>query len=351
METLGTFIKEKRLALQLRTVDIANALNINQALISKYENDKRLPTKSQVEQLSKILQTDKNELLVLFTKALILKYISNDEISLKALNLVQEEIKDSFKTKKVVYNSSLKTVLKKIDALKEKLQKHKHLDSFRISEALEMEYTFESNRIEGNTLTLQETDMVINEGLTISGKSMREHLEAINHNDAINYIKDIIKKDIPISEKVILQIHNLILRGISAKHAGEYRNVQVTTKGSQHKPPEAFLVPKQMEDLFIWYEINKEILHPVVLAAEMHLRLSSIHPFIDGNGRTSRLLMNLILIKHGYVIANIKGEGDSRMAYFKSLENFQSKNKADDFLLLIANCEENDLKKHLSILQ
>jgi len=351
MKTLGTFIKEKRLALQLRTIDVANALNINQALISKYENDKRLPTKNQIEKLAQILQTDEEELLVLFTKAQILKYISNDEISLKALNLVQEEIKDSYKTKKVVYNRTLKAVLKKIDAFKEKLQEYRHLDSFRITEALEMEYTFESNKIEGNTLTLQETDLVINEGLTISGKSMREHLEAINHSDAINYIKDIVKKDIPITEKVVLQIHNLILRGISAKYAGEYRNVQVMIKGSLHTPPQAYLVPKQMEDLFLWYDINKTILHPVVLAAEMHLRLVTIHPFIDGNGRTSRLLMNLILLKHGYVIANIKGDLNSRMAYYKSLENYQTKNKADDFLLLVANYEERDLQKYLNILQ
>lgn len=351
MKSLGKFIKEKRLALKLRTLDIATALNINQALISKYENDKRLPTKSQIEKLAEILQTDKDELLVLFTKAQILKYISNDEISLKALNLVQEEIKDSYKTNKVVYNSSLKAVLKKIDTLKAKVQKLRHLDSYRITEALEMEYTFESNKIEGNTLTLQETDMVINEGLTISGKSMREHLEAINHSDAINYIKDIIKKDILITEKVVLQIHNLILRGISAEYAGKYRNVQVMIKGSEYTPPQAYLVPKQMEDLFIWYDINKEILHPVVLAAEMHLRLVTIHPFIDGNGRTSRLLMNLILLKHGYVIANIKGDYDSRMAYYKSLELFQTQNKSDDFILLVANCEEADLQKYLSILQ
>ena len=351
MKSLGTYIKEKRLAQKLRTIDVANALDINQALISKYENDKRLPTKNQIIQLAKILQTNEEELLVLFTKTQILKYIENDDISLKALNLVQEELKDSYQTKKAVYSSSLKAVLKKIDTLREKLQEVRHLDSFRITEALEMEYTFESNKIEGNTLTLQETDLVINEGLTISGKSMREHLEAINHSDAINYIKDIIKKDIPISEKVVLQIHNLILRGISAKYAGEYRNVQVMIKGSQHTPPQAFLVPKQMEDLFIWYDINKATLHPVVLAAEMHLRLVTIHPFIDGNGRTSRLLMNLILLKHGYVIANIKGDFESRMAYYKSLELFQTQNKSDDFMLLVAKCEEADLEKYLSILQ
>ena len=178
-----------------------------------------------------------------------------------------------------------------------------------------MEYTFESNRIEGNTLTLKETDLVINKGITISGKSMREHLEAIYHKEAVEYLKHLIEKKTKVTERDILQLHNLILRGIDSKNAGLYRKVQVMIKGSRHLPPQPFLVAKQMEEMFEWYALNKNRLHPVVLAAEMSERFVIIHPFIDGNGRTSRLLMNLILLKNEYVIANIKGDNESRMNY------------------------------------
>lgn len=100
--------------------------------------------------------------------------------------------------------------------------------------------------------------------------------------------------------------------------------VQVYIKGSKHIPPQPYMVQKEMEDYFIWYEKNKTRLHPLVLAAEMHEKLVSIHPFIDGNGRTARLIMNLILLKTGYVIANIKGDAENRLKYYESLEKAQA---------------------------
>jgi Fic family protein len=215
---------------------------------------------------------------------------------------------------------------------------------------LELEYTFESNRIEGNTLTLKETDLVINEGITISGKSMREHLEAINHQDAVLFLKDLVDKNIELKERDLLQLHNLVLRGIDAENAGKYRTVQVMIKGSQHMPPPPFLVAKQMEDVFLWYQLNKNKLHPVVLAAEMSEKIVTIHPFIDGNGRTSRLWMNLILLKHGYVIANIKGDHSNRLCYYDALEMARVDVKKNTFIEFIAKVELEALKRYLNIL-
>ena len=156
----------------------------------------------------------------------------------------------------------------------------RHLDSYKIVQALELEYTFESNKIEGNTFTLRETDLVIYAGLTIFGKSISEHLGAINHQDAIGYSKFLIEKNTNLNEREVLSIHNLILRGIDPEDAGRYRKVQIMIKGSTHLPPQPFLITKKMEDFFIWYEMNKKQLHPVILAAEMHERLETIHPFI-----------------------------------------------------------------------
>jgi Fic family protein len=199
-------------------------------------------------------------------------------------------------------------------------------------------------------MTLRETDLVINEGLTISGKSMREHLETINHQEAIAYIKQLIERNTLLNEREVLCIHNLILRGINPEDAGKYRKVQVMIKGSSHLPPQPFMVAKEMEDFFIWYETNKKRLHPVILAAELHERLVTIHPFIDGNGRSSRLVMNLILLQHGYVIANIKGDYDNRMQYYNALEVAQTKNNKDDFLMFIAQIEKESLERYLSII-
>jgi Fic family protein len=264
--------------------------------------------------------------------------------------MVREEMENSYVTVKKSLSKNLLLILNEIDVLKLKLDKFRQFDSYRIAQALELEYTFESNRIEGNTLTLRETDLVINEGLTISGKSMREHLEAINHQEAIGYIKHLIEKNTTLNEREVLSIHNLILRGINPEDAGRYRKVQVMIKGSSFMPPQPFLVAKEMEDFFIWYETHKNSLHPIVLAAELHERLVTIHPFIDGNGRTSRLVMNLILLQNGYVIANIKGDYDNRMQYYNALETAQTKNNKEDFLLFVAQIEKESLVRYLEII-
>ena len=157
-------------------------------------------------------------------------------------------------------------------------------------------------------------------------------------------------KNNSLNERDLLSIHNLILRGIIPEDAGRYRKVQVMLQGSSHMPPQPLMVPQEMEEYFIWYEINKNKLHPVILAAEMHERLVTIHPFIDGNGRTSRLVMNLILMQKGYLIANIKGDYENRMQYYQSLETAQIKKDKEDFLFFIAKIEKESLERYISII-
>jgi Fic family protein/DNA-binding XRE family transcriptional regulator len=347
---MKNLLKNARENKGLKTREVAQLLGIDQALISKFENGTRKPTKEQIKKLASLLEIDFEELMIAWLKEKILYEIGQDEFAMKAMNMVCEELQNSYVTIKKSISKNLLSILNEIDILKSKLDQFRQFDSYRIAQALELEYTFESNRIEGNTLTLRETDLVINEGLTISGKSMREHLEAINHQEAIAYIKHLIEKNTFLNEREVLSIHNLILRGINPDDAGRYRRVQVMIKGSSFMPPQPFLVSKEMEDFFIWYETNKKGLHPVILAAELHERLVTIHPFIDGNGRTSRLVMNLILLQHGYVIANIKGDYDTRMKYYNSLETAQTKNTKEDFLLFIAQIEKESLKRYLEII-
>lgn len=214
-----------------------------------------------------------------------------------------------------------------------------------------IEYTYESNRIEGNTLTLQETELVVNKGVTISGKSMREHLEAINHAEAIDYIKEFAKSDIEISERTIKEIHALVLHGINRENAECYRTVPVLISGSRHIPPQPYLIGKQMEDFILKFQqMEEQGIHPVLVAAYLHDELVKIHPFIDGNGRTSRLLMNLYLLRHGYTLVNLKGSNEEKIAYYTALEASHVDNNPEAFQKLVTEMEAESLKQYLAIL-
>ena len=251
-------------------------------------------------------------------------------------------------------SEDINVLLKEVDVQKEQLSALRPLPEEalkKIQDALDIEYTYESNRIEGNTLTLQETALVVNEGVTISGKSMREHLEAINHAEAISYIKDIAKQDIEISERTIKEIHALILHGIDSENAGRYRTVPVMISGSTHMPPQPYLIEKQMEDFILRFkQMEAEKVHPVLIAAYLHDELVRIHPFIDGNGRTSRLLMNLYLLRHGYVIITLKGSNDAKVNYYKALEMSHTEQLPEDFQKLVIEAEIAALQKYLSIM-
>jgi len=344
-------IKELREEKKLLIREVASATHIDQSLLSKFENGERLPTKQQLLSLISFYEADYNEMLILWLSDKLLSVIDEEEdLLINAFQVAEEKVKYRRISKSEIldiYQDKLST----IDSLLQQLQGLRETDSYRIVEALDLEYTCESNRIEGSTLTIKETDLVIIEGLTISGKTMREHLEAINHHEAILYIKDIIRNKLQLNERTLLDIHSIILRNIDRENAGRYRMVQVYIKGSKHIPPQPYMVQKEMEDYFIWYEKNKNRLHPVLLAAEMHERLVSIHPFIDGNGRTARLVMNLILLKSGYVIANIKGDAENRLKYYECLEKVQVFGEKKDFINFILDTEKSCLERYIEILR
>lgn len=344
-------LKEARIKQGFKLREVAQQLGVDQALVSKFESGDRIPTEEQLQKLALILSISFDQLAVLWLRQKIMKEIGYNQsaYALQAVNMVMEDLMIYNSKHARDYSASLSSLLAEIDQLKTRLDQIRHLDNHRIAQALELEYTFESNRIEGNTLTLRETDLVINEGLTVSGKSLKEHLEAINHQDAIVLMKDLVSLSTPFNERELLSIHNLILRGIYPEEAGRFRRVPVMIKGSAHTPPEPFLLRTQMDDYFSWYQQNYQRLHPVVLAAEMHEKLVTIHPFIDGNGRTARLVMNLILLRHGYVIANIKGDFDTRMSYYNSLEAVQTHASKESFVLFAAQVEKKSLERYLSV--
>ena len=251
-------------------------------------------------------------------------------------------------------NTPLQTLLHDCDTLKTRLSELRPLPTEalkKIEEAFAIEYTYESNRIEGNTLTLQETELVVNEGITIAGKSMREHLEAINHAEAIDYIKDFAQSDIEISERTIKEIHALVLHGINRDNAGRYRTVPVMISGSTHVPPQPYLIEPQMEAFMGRFaEMERKKVHPVLIAAYLHDELVHIHPFIDGNGRTSRLLMNLYLLRNGFTLVAFKGSNEEKIRYYKALEASHTENNPLDFQTVVAQAEVDSLRRYLSVL-
>jgi Fic family protein len=235
---------------------------------------------------------------------------------------------------------TLQLVLAQLDELKQCLDSFRPLNPQQLEKLLEawdIQYTYESNRIEGNSLTLRETQLVVAKRMTLKGKSIDEHLEARNHQEAIYYIRDLAAQGTVLSEYIINSIHNIVLGGIDPHNAGRYRSVDVVISGANHTPPQPYMVKKHMENIFLWYDENKRVLHPVLLAAKMHEKIVTVHPWIDGNGRTCRLIMNLILMQHGYPIARISGDDGAREQYYEALDAAQTGALSDLFEQLIAH--------------
>jgi Fic family protein len=170
----------------------------------------------------------------------------------------------------------------------------------RLREQILVEWIYNSNAIEGSTVTLQETRLILETGLTIGGKTLREHFEVTNHRDAIQYVEQFVTRSEALTPFHVRQIHKLVLSQIDDASAGNYRATQVRIAGAGHVPPESWEVPVRMKEWGKWLAQAEENTHPVILAALAHHRLVEIHPFVDGNGRTARLVMNLLLMKHGY---------------------------------------------------
>src|SRR3989344_5908078 len=215
-----------------------------------------------------------------------------------------------------------------------------------LNEWFRIELTYTSNAIEGNTLTRQETALVVEEGITVEGKSIQEHLEAINHAKSFDFIqKNLVqKKRTDITHQDILGIHRMILQKINDTDAGRYRTVAVRLRGSQTILPNPLKVSELMEEFIQWLNGNNTD-HPVKIAADAHYKLVTIHPFVDGNGRTARLLMNLLLMQVGYPSAIIRKE--DRSAYINSLEKGQTGGTLDDYYSVIYEAVDRSLDIYL----
>ncbi|MBN8681647.1 MAG: Fic family protein [Chitinophagales bacterium] len=186
----------------------------------------------------------------------------------------------------------------------------------KLREHFRTHHIYHSSGIEGNRLTLQETSLVLKEGIDITGKPLKDSIEVKNLGIAFDFLHESVDQDVEITENYLKQLHSLIIGDNPSLNPGDYRNIGVLITGSEHKPPEPFEVPIRMRELFEWMKANKDE-NPIIVAAIAHHELVKIHPFKDGNGRTARLLLNLILLKNGFPICNIKRS--ERPDYYNAL--------------------------------
>lgn len=226
----------------------------------------------------------------------------------------------------------------------------------RLRERFEVEMTYNSNAIEGNTLTLKETFMVIQQGLTVKGKPLKDHLEAKNHKDALDFLYDLIEHEsnITISEQLVKNLHSLVIQDINRSIAGQYRKVDVFITGTDHTPPSTFEVPQKMKELTEWMKSNQRKLNIVEFSALLHHKFVHIHPFADGNGRTGRLLMNVFLMNYGLpmtiILKNDRGKYYRALALAdagkpKTLVNFVGQAVLRSLNIYLDSLTESDKKE------
>lgn len=239
-------------------------------------------------------------------------------------------------------------ILDMIDRKKAELDAARPLtegEAERLAEKFIVEYTYNSNAIEGNTLTLRETDLVL-KGLTVSQKPLKDHLEAVGHKEAFEFVSELVKKREPLTESLIKQIHFLVLAD-KRDDRGVYRRVPVRIMGAAHTPSQPYLIPPEMERILKSYAESEERL--ITKLARFHIEFESVHPFIDGNGRTGRLLVNFELMKAGYPPIDIKFA--DRAAYYAAFDDYHKTRKITAMEKLFAKYENEKLDMYLKLLR
>jgi len=238
-----------------------------------------------------------------------------------------------------------------IDKLMGRINKYRPLTSGevkRLRDEFLIDFTYNSNAIEGNTLTLQETALVLQEGITIGEKPLKEHLEAIGHKEAFYYVEELVKSKMDLSEKVIKDIHSIVLMD-KPQDKGVYRRIPVIIQGAIHKPPQPYLVPVKMEQLTRDYKTWQNEMHIIKCISLFHLKFEGVHPFIDGNGRTGRLVLNLELMKKGYHPINIKFK--DRRRYYDCFADYFEHKTPDKMVKMVEEYLEEELKKYIFVLE
>lgn len=248
-------------------------------------------------------------------------------------------------------------ILNQLTQLKEQVDQYRPLSQIQVEQLeaqIRYEHVWSSNAIEGNTLSKYETTSILQTGLTVHGKPIKDVLETLDLNAAYNYMQDLASHQQPLFQQIIRDLNRFVTTKTAADYssAGEYRAINVRPNGLEDHPyVDPFDIRPAMTDLIDWTNTAKNRLHPVIYAANLHQKFVSIHPFADGNGRTARLLMNLALTEAGYPVINIQPDKTSRDAYMDALEVSRRTGNLDSFEMIIATYSKHTLEQRVKTLQ
>ncbi|MCF6142005.1 helix-turn-helix domain-containing protein [Flavobacterium sp. K77] len=312
-------LKLARVQKGLKTREVAQLLGIDQALISKFETGNRKPTKDQLVKLAHLLEIDIEKIVILWLKDKILNEINNEEWAMQALQLAQQELQVITKPKKFEPSKILLRLLDEVTSLKNDLSTISHFDRYRISKTLEIELTYESNRTAGNSMGLEETDLIINKGHTISGKSMREHLEVINQHEALAYLRDLAQNNTVIISKELHTLYQLLIRGILSDATENQTNES----------------NKELESFFTWFESQKNELHPMIFAVQTYQKLRRLSVFDIENEKMACLVTNYLFLLNGYTL----------LPTIQTLLNASNSSEEENYIAVI-NEQKNILKRY-----
>lgn len=353
MNKIGLQLKQKRRERKLSMRDVAAITGIDPALISKMEGGDRLPTEKQIDTLADLYQLNSRKVKVYWLAEKLFRQLVAEPAALEALTLARgriEKIQQEQVVKIPGLTPEIKEKIAKVDFTRRLLDKRQTLEEEQ-REIMEREFMeefiHESNRLADSELNLQETRAILQKGTVAAGKSLQEHLAVINHREAIFYVKDLIEEEKDLNSKVLLELHTILRRGMDREGVGEYRKNTPIDDDRLYQLPPHQKVEKLIRKYLQYYHEQEGKIHPVLLAAIMHQRLMKIQPFSEGNGRMARLLMNFILLRHGYTIVTIKGDSFSRGVYERALEKSHLDSESDTFFHLIADATVESLRNHL----
>lgn len=315
MEQLAHLLKFKRKALNIRSVDLAKALGIDQALISKYENGKRLPTKNQIKVLAKNLQLSYDELLTLYYKDLMLKYLSYDEISLKALHLVKLELEQVVKPSSKLASRNLKTILARLDKIHARYLKLEISKQEIIRNKAWLDFVYSNCQLNSNSLSKEEIQQINQEGLTIAGKSIKEHFEVMNHYELLEKLSRRKPSD-NLNAQNLIALHQQLYKGVQGIHAGEFRKTDQSLMSS---------LTSLLHEVYQYRE--KE--HAITLAAQFRLRFLALSPFQHSNEAFANLVANCFLVQEAYLPLAFEVSTLEENAYAQALQSYEQNTAFD----------------------
>lgn len=335
----------------IKTRELSKMVQVDQALISKFESGSRRPTKDQLLKLASTLDIELNPLLISWLKEKILHEISNEEFALEALKEAQEELTIKLAKESKSINDLFENDLQLIEELKIVAHQLGVANNIKLQDNFIISYVFESNSLDGNSISKIETELILNEGQSIVGKSMHEHLAVINHQEALRYTHKIAQSKELLTVATIIEIHQLLFRGINPKEAGTFRTTAISIKDDLFSPPKPESIEADLESLMLWLNENKNHLHPVLLAAAFKIKFVCLQSFKQGTAKIARLLTNLILLHNDLTPIIYKSDSDSKKTYLIALmASIQDQNNSS-FTTFLLQQEKESLNYNISFVK